>query len=125
MSDGLSRRNSGLSTENRFVFDFTVIRYAHLPGDYAPIADRATAGNACLCGDDGVFADLHVMRDLDKIVDFHSVSNPRDFERTPVDRRIRADLYILADLKAPDLRELPVSAFAENVAETVAPKYRA
>ena len=50
---------------------------AHLPADDHSFAKLAAAADTCLCGNDGVLPDRHVVRDLDKIVDLHAAFDQR------------------------------------------------
>src|SRR5208282_4892846 len=124
-TDRFPRWNPSLGAHNRTVLNLAVIRDSDLPRDHDPFADCAAAGNARLRCNDRVLANLNVVGNLHQIIDFHAVGNPRGFERAAIDRRIRADLHVVADLDAADLRKFPVAPFAADVPKPVAPDNRA
>jgi hypothetical protein len=72
-----------------------------------------------------VVANADVVADLNLIVELDAVTDQRVVERTTVDRRIGADLDVVTDQHATDLRDLdPALAFLGE-AETVATDHRA
>ena len=55
----------------------------------------------------------HVVGDLHEVVELHAVLDHGVVDRAAVDRGVRADLHVVADHDAADLRDLdPVPAFA-------------
>src|SRR5262249_854274 len=73
------------------------------------------------CGDYGVFPYLHVMRDLDEIVELHSSSNDCRFEGAAVDACIRSDLNVVFDDHATNLWKLYVRRSITHEPESVCP----
>src|SRR5215831_624247 len=87
--------------------------------DHAIAPDARAAGDADAAGNDGVRADAHVVSDLDLIVELHALLYYGVVQRSAVYRRVRADFHVVADDRAPDLRNLdPALAFARD-AESV------
>lgn len=112
-------RNTALGGDYRIVFDCQVANDADLACHFDVFADPCAAGNPRLRGDDGIFSNGHVVRDLDEIVDFDSVLNPSSTKPGPVDRRVRADFNVVINLNDPDLRDFLISAFDRFKSETV------
>ena len=69
--------------------------------------------------------DDDVVGDLDEVVDFRPLLDPRAPEPGPVDGHIRADLDVVIDLDAAGLGDLHVPPAGEFVPEAVAPDDRA
>ena len=55
-------------------------------------------------GHGGVRADVHVVSDLDLVVELDAVADHRVLDRAAIDGGVRADLDIIADAHAADLR---------------------
>ena len=73
-----------------------------------------------------VAAHRDAVRDLHQVVDLRAGANPRLADRRPIDRRIGADLHVVFDHDAADLRNLVVGAVgAPREPEPVAPDDRA
>ena len=68
------------------------------------------AGEAGLRGDDDVLADLHVVADVDEVIDFCAAADAGFVERAAVDGRVGSDLDVVFDDEASDLRELLVAS---------------
>ena len=58
--------------------------------------------------------------DLHEVVDFYPGGDLSGFERAAIDGGVRADFHVVGNFDSADLREFPVAAFAEDVAEAVA-----
>ena len=68
----------------------------------------------------------HAVRHLDEVVDLGAGADPRLAHRRTIDRRVRADLDVVFDRDAADLRNLVVRAVgAPREAEAVAADDRA
>ena len=63
------------------------------------------AGNAGASCDRRIFADRHVVRDLNLVVQLRAIGNGGIVQRAAVDRRIGAYLYVITDGDAADLRD--------------------
>src|SRR3989338_8788065 len=87
--------------------------------------DGSAAGNADTSGDRGMRADAHVVRNLNLVVQLHSVLDHRVVQRAAVDGGVRADLDIIADHHAADLRNLDPAPLVHRDAETVRTDHRA
>src|SRR5215210_4345165 len=70
------------------------------------VAELGAAGNADLAGQDTAAADHDVMPDLDQIIDHCSRADHRVMPGASVDRRVGADIDIIADDDAPELWNL-------------------
>ena len=67
----------------------------------------------------------HVVRDHDEVVELDAFFDDRVVERAAVDGGVGADLDVVADVHAADLRHLDPGALLGRVAETVAADHRA
>src|SRR6202041_1093597 len=116
----LTRQNSRLGAKDSVVLDLRVISDPDLASDHHVFANRTAAGDTGLGRQHRMLANPNVVGDLNQIIDFYTVCDRRDVERTPINRCIRADFHVVADLNASDLGKLPVTAITEDVAESVA-----
>src|SRR5258705_13601891 len=66
-----------------------------------------------------MLANLHVVPDVDKIVEFDALGDAGVVQRAAIDGRVRADFDIVRNLHDADLRKFPVAAIAIDIAETV------
>ena len=71
------------------------------------------------------FADFHVVRDLDQVVNLRALADDRRAERAAVNRHVRADFHVVANDDVADLRHLAVNAAVQHVTETVRADHRA
>lgn len=78
------------------------------------------AGDTHLGDDDAVLSNDHVVRDLDKAVDFRSFANPCSAKARAVNRGAGTDLHVIVYLHDADLIHLDMFTAAELVAESVA-----
>ena len=85
------------------------------------ILDRRRAGDADLGDDHAMPADDHVVGDLDQIVDLGALADHRVAAGAAVDRGVGADLDVVLDDDAADLRHLQVPLRSHGEAEAVLP----
>src|SRR5258708_3510321 len=77
-----------------------------LPSDHDEIADLGAAGNTGLSGQDATPTENDIVPDLHQIIDHCAGPNHRIMSRTAIDRRVGADIDIVADHDPPKLRDL-------------------
>src|SRR5688500_10762234 len=82
-------------------------------------SDARAAGDADAAGHRAVRADAHVVADLDLVVELDALLDHRVVERAAVDRGVGADLDVVADAHAADLRDLDPAALVGRDAEAV------
>src|SRR3569623_216717 len=87
--------------------------------DGAVATDFRAAGDAGAGGNRGVRTDRHVVRHLDQVVELDALLDHRVFQRPAVDGGAGADLDIVADQHAADLRELLPAAVVRRKTEAV------
>src|SRR6185503_6538318 len=87
--------------------------------DQAMRADVGAAGDADAARDRAVRADAHVVPDLDLVVELDALLDHRVVERAAVDGGVGADLHVVADAHAADLRDLHPSPRLGRDAEAV------
>ena len=80
---------------------------------------RAEPGDADLRDDDAVPADLDIVADLDLVIDLRPLADHRVAVGAAVDRRVGADLDVVLDDDAADLRDLGMASRTHGKAETV------
>src|SRR5262249_34541791 len=72
--------------------------------DDGAVLDGDGTGAARLSADDAGTADLHVVADLDQVIDHRPVADPCVAQRTAVDGGVGAELDIVADHHPAELR---------------------
>jgi hypothetical protein len=100
-SDTLSIQYPRLSAENRLRVQPGMLANPDLTTDDRARSHSGTPGNSSLCGDDGVFAYFHVVRNLYQIVDFCSTAYHRGFKRSTVDARVGANFDVSSMMTVP------------------------
>src|SRR5690606_38058379 len=93
---------------------------ADAAGDHTTLPDRRAAGDARSSRHRRVRPDAHVVGDLHEVVDLHAVLDDGVVDRAPVDRRVRADLDVVADDHRAELRHLDPAAVRETLREAEA-----
>src|SRR5690606_8834308 len=90
------------------------------------LADLRASRNSGLCRRYRMLADFYIMRNLDKVIQLHALTDDSRSQRRPVDCRIGADLDIIFDHHISDLRNFVVRSIPLwSEAKTVASDYRA
>ncbi len=118
-ADVLSVKDSALSSDNCIGIEPRVFSNPDLPSQDRVRTDGRTPGNSRLGCDNSVFADFHVVRDLDEIIQFRAAPHNRGFQRTAVDAGVRSDFDIVFDDHAANLRELDVAVPILHKAESI------
>jgi UDP-N-acetylglucosamine acyltransferase len=118
-ADHLRRQHTAARAQHRALFNARLVADAYLPADDRVVLDNYSSREARLRGDDDVPADAAVVRDVNHVVELDAVSDLCNSQRRAVDARVRADLDIIADSDAPDLRELLVVVARERKTEPV------
>src|SRR5690348_5852669 len=73
-TNALAVQNTTLSAYNCVVIEACMFSNSDLASNHALRAECGAAGNPCLSGDDRVFADFNVVRDLNQIVELHAAA---------------------------------------------------
>ena len=90
-----------------------------LAADDDEIPELGRAGDADLGDDDAMAPDDDVVPDLHEIINFGALADDRVLKGAAIDGRIGADLDVVLDDDAADLRHLEVAAAAHGEAEAV------
>ena len=69
--------------------------------------------------------DLTVVPHVHQIVQFHAFRDAGVVERTAIDRGVRSDFHVIANLHDPHLGKLPVLPLTKRVTETLRSNHRA
>ena len=101
--------------------DMKVAGEPRLPPQRGKILENAGARNAALRDEDAVAANDDVVADLHKVIDFRSFADDRVAVGAAVDGRAGADLDVVLNDHAPDLRHFHVALRTEGEAEPVLP----
>src|SRR5262249_4937337 len=88
-------------------------------------AEPRAARDADLGHENRMLTHLHVVPDLDEIIDFRAATDDGVAERRAVDGAVRADLHVVLDDDASRLRDLAVPCAVEGEAEPVGADDRA
>src|SRR5262249_19654191 len=96
-----------------------------LPADHDEVAELGASRYPDLRHDDATPADRHVVPDLDQIINHRTVADDRVRPGAAVDRRIGADLDIIADDDAAELRHAHMAGRIGREAEAVLADARA
>src|SRR5258708_396297 len=102
MLDGFA--DPALGIDLRPVGDLDMPYNTCLAADHHMAADLGAATHSRLRGDDRMMSHFHIMRNLDKVIQFGSHPDNGRSDRGPVDRGIRSDLYIILHHYIADLR---------------------
>src|SRR5881409_3170163 len=99
-----------------------MIRDSRLSGDDHVVLHLHAAGDSRQCHDQAARADPYVVGDVYEVVDLGARPDHGIVHTAPVDARVRADLDVIPDETAPDMRNLAVrlAVLAGDVAEAVA-----
>jgi hypothetical protein len=113
--------DAGLCCDLDTIPDFEVASQADLPAQDNIVAELGAAGDASLRNDEAMFAEYHVMADLDEIINFGSFANDSGPKRAAINCDVRADFDVVTELYIPYLRHFPVDAPIKHVAKTIRP----
>jgi UDP-N-acetylglucosamine acyltransferase len=119
LANDLGCEDAATGTEDRARFNARLVANSHLAADHCVVFHDHAAGQPGLGGDDDVTANAAVVPYVDQVVELHAVANLSDAEGRPVDAGVGADLDVVADFHAPDLRELFVAIAVADKAEAV------
>src|SRR6185312_11425840 len=100
----------GRGRDHGAVGNFEVTADHRGAADAAVRADARRARDADAAGDRRVRADHAVVADLDLVVELGALLDHRVVDRAAVDRRVGADLDVVTDHDAPELRDLAPAA---------------
>src|SRR5262249_33063723 len=95
-----------------------------LPTNDDATANRAGAGNSRLRGNHNLCANLHIVSDMDQVIQFYAFGDARVVERAAIDRGVCANLDVVADFHNSSLRKLPILPFSESVSKAVRADHR-
>src|ERR1041385_108986 len=70
-------------------------------------------------------AALHIMADMDQVIELHPLGDAGVIQRTAINGRILSDFQVTANLENSLLRKFPMPAFSERVAESIRAEYGA
>src|SRR5690348_373058 len=99
--------------------------HARIAADLAVAADPGTAGHGGASGHCGVRAHVHVVGDLDLVVQPHVFFQHGVVQRAAVNRGVGADLAVIADAYPTQLGQLDPVVGVEGQAEAVRTDHRA
>ena len=83
---------------------------ARLSTHHAVLAEMRRAAHAHLCRQSGVLSYLHIVGQMDKIIQFHALVDTRRAHRGAVDGGVGPDFHVVVDDHIAHLRDLLVMA---------------
>ena len=92
---------------------------AALAGDRDIIAELGGTGDAHLRNKQAMFPDLHVVPDLDQVIDLGPLADHGLAERCPINRSSGSNLDVVLDPDDADLRDLVMLALVSGEAVTI------
>src|SRR5262249_23557030 len=99
----------------RIVLDSCLACHDHM------ITSLAASSDTDLSAEQVVTTDLVVVTDHPQVVDLGPLADPGGLERTAVDRAVRTDLHVGADLEPAGMGDLDMPPFSLAIAETIPP----
>jgi hypothetical protein len=85
------------------------------------IAKPGATGNSCLRDHNAISAKLHVVSDLNQIIDHGAAANDRIRTSTAIDRGVRSDLHVVFDDHSAELRNPHETGWVHGKAKTILP----
>ena len=116
--------NARLWPDDGAVADFEMIHHAYLAGQRYILADARAPGDPHLGGDDAIFTDHDVMRDLHEIIELGAAADHRASKSCPVHRGVGAYLDVILNFNPARLGNFHPLTAAAGVAETIAANNR-
>src|SRR4051812_42261892 len=95
--------HTAFGSENHSCPNGDMVTNPYLSADDRCIFYHAASGNTSLRSDYDVFPHLHVMSDVNKIVELGAASDDGRIQSASIDGRIGADLNVIVDLQPADL----------------------
>lgn len=115
---------AGLGPDLGVVRNIEMTGNTYLASENTVLSDLCRTRDTALCGHNGVVPYHDIMRNLAKIVDFHSVADDGRFHFRPVNGSACADFDIVSDDDIADMLDLlPSSVRLRGVSETVRTDY--
>ena len=97
----------------------------HLPADHHVVFNDGRSCHAGLRRNQCSLANLHVVRQVYEVIELCLRAQAGNAQRTPGNRRVRADFHVVSDLQVADLRKFPMLALIGYIPESVTPEDRA
>lgn len=97
---------------------------ARSPANHAAPANSGTACDTHASRNRRVLTDLHVMRDLDEIVELAPITDDCIVERTTINRAVGADFHVSTNLNASQLRNFLPAALVPGKTEAIRADHR-
>ncbi len=125
LAGGNVAHDAGFGGDLRAGADLEMARQPRLTAEGGEVADHGRAGNARLRDENAVAADDDIVADLHEIIDLRPLADDRVAIGAAIDRRAGADLDVVLDDHAADLRHLEMPARPHREAEAVLTDVRA
>src|SRR5581483_11966975 len=118
-------KHAALSAQHHPFFNAGMLPDAYLPAQHDILFNGNTSGKAGLSGNHDIFSDITVVSDVHQVVDLRSSSDASCIQRSTVDSRVRANLDVVFDFEASNLRKLlsTSSLFIDYIAEAIAAQH--
>src|SRR3954469_20347684 len=93
----LSGQHAASGAEDHSFADGYMVAQADLSTNDRFVLDNAASGNSRLRSDHNIFADLHVVSNVDKVIDFRPPPDYRRIQCAAIDGSVCTDLHIVMD----------------------------
>ena len=117
--------HAALGADPRPASDPQMARQARLASDHDVVFQDRGTGNAGLRNDHAAASEAHVVRDLHQIVEARAGADDRVLQRSAIDRGVGADLDIVLDDHAAELRHAEHAGGRDRETEAVLSDARA
>src|SRR6202167_1739389 len=116
------RQHATLAAQHHSFFNARMFANADLASEHHLILNHNAAGKPSLRRDHHILSQAAVVADVHQVIDLRSLPNARFIERSAVDRRVSADLYIVLDHQPAHLGKFLVASTLRiaNVSEAIA-----
>jgi hypothetical protein len=111
-ANDFAAENAGLTPDDCPILQVALFSKTGLAAHDYMLAELARAGKSDLRSHYRVGADLAVVADVHKIIQFNAFADARVVERAAIDCCVRADFDIVGDFHDAHLGKLPVAAFS-------------
>ena len=108
-------QHRGLGSDHGFRSDCDVPEDSHLPPEHRVFADLGAAADTILGDDNAVFSNDDVVGDLHEVVDLGAFADEGVAECAAINSAVGADLDVVLDHDAADLRNFAVMILIKNI----------
>ena len=120
LAGGNVSKYAGLSADARPFPDREMPAYSRLPGENGAIAHRCRPGHTNLRHQQAFLTDAHVVGNVHQVVDLGPAADHSVVDAAAIDGGVGANLDVVTDDTAANVRNLAMRSVAKHVPESVA-----